>query len=38
MVSFDMYLFETDNLDLIRSDTPDLMTNIRAGLFFKIDN
>ena len=38
MVSFDMYLFETDNLDLIRSGIPDLMTNLRAGLFFKIDN
>jgi len=38
MASFDMYLFETDNLDLIRSDIPDFMTNIRAGLFYKIDN
>ena len=38
MLSFDMYMFETDNLDLIRADIPDLLTNIRTGLFFKIDN
>lgn len=39
MVSFDLYMLENDNLDLIRSgNMPDYITNIRTGLFFKIDN
>lgn len=38
MISFDTLYLGSDNLDLLRDDTLDLMHTIRCGVFFKIDN